>query len=561
MNKKYQDISTYFVSNKRQRNDVDENNSDASTTTTHFYGTNNNNGYEIIDNDVISVTIPPLSVSQHHDTTISISTYTDVIGLYVSNNAAKNNFSLLNRLLTKPWISPSNYNYPKIEQSGKRRSLSVSQATECVSRYAHTNSDVNILLNNINEQQQNENRRILASIIKCTLFLSRQNIAFRGNDENGILDDNNTNPGNFKSLVLFAADAGDQALQKYLNHHQKNATYLSWQTQNELVKICAMLIKNKLLNEVISTEKFYAIIADKTADISGTEKLSISIRFVSDENDISIKEVFLGFVALSDTTAADIAKAITTFIQASGLKIEKNRGQGYDGANVVAGRLGGVQKLIRDIVPRANYVHCSKHSLNLVLAVACKLQQIKIFFGLIKSIISFINGSSKRKSMLAKAIESTNNETKRRHLVKLCETRWVDKHTSIIVFKQVFFGFIIGLDYLVESSDSETSGLARSYGKALTDIDFVIPLIVANRVFCITKPYAEQLQKPTCDLLKCYQSMEHASTYLAELIYDDNQVNELYNEFTKFIELNEIDNCLSRAASRRYESVKDYFID
>ncbi|CAM4782204.1 unnamed protein product [Rotaria magnacalcarata] len=421
MNKKYKDISTYFVSNKRQRSDVDGNNSDAATITTHFYGTNNNNGSEIIDNDVISVTIPSLSATQHHDTTISIPAYTDDIGLYVSNNTAKNDFSLLNRLLTKPWIPPSNYNYPKIEQSGKTRSvcqhswlvryswlnyskmhqgiycrycvlfsrkcenqylgqlikkplrslkdateylsnhnecnyhkLSVSQATECVSRYAYTNSDVNILLNNINEQQQNENRRILASIIKCILFLSRKNIAFRGNDENGFSDDNNTNPGNLKSLVLFAADAGDQALQKHLNHHQKNATYLGWQTQNELVKICAMLIKNKLLNEVISTEKFYAIIADETADIS----------------------------ALSDTTAAGIAKAITTFIQASGLKIEKIRGQGYDGANVVAGRLGGVQKLIRDIVPRANYVHCSNHSLDLVLAVACKLQLIKIFFWL-----------------------------------------------------------------------------------------------------------------------------------------------------------------------------------
>ncbi|CAM4782201.1 unnamed protein product [Rotaria magnacalcarata] len=161
--------------------------------------------------------------------------------------------------------------------------------------------------------------------------------------------------------------------------------------------------------------------------------------------------------------------------------------------------------------------------------------------------------------MLAKAIESTNNETRRRYLVKLCETHWVDKHTSIM-FPHLF-GVIIGLDYLVESGDSETSGLARSYRKALTDIDFVIPLIVVNRVFCTTKPYAEQLQKPTCDLLKCYQSMEHPSTYLAELIYDDNQVNELYNKFTKFIELNEIDNCLSRTASRRYESVKDYFID
>ncbi|CAF3454261.1 unnamed protein product [Rotaria socialis] len=144
--------------------------------------------------------------------------------------------------------------------------------------------------------------------------------------------------------------------------------------------------------------------------------------------------------------------------------------------------------------------------------------------------------------MLAKIIESTNNEIKRRHLVKLCEIRWVDKHTSIIVFKQVFFGVIVGLDYLVESGDSETSGLARSYGKALTDIDLVMPLIIVNRVFCITKP----------------SGVNRGGT---ELIYDDNQVNELYNEFTKFIELNEIDNCLSRTASRRYESVKDYFID
>ncbi|CAM4989040.1 unnamed protein product, partial [Rotaria socialis] len=55
--------------------------------------------------------------------TISIPAYTDDIGLYVSNDTAKNDFSLLNRLLTKPWIPPSNYNYPKIEQSGRKRSV------------------------------------------------------------------------------------------------------------------------------------------------------------------------------------------------------------------------------------------------------------------------------------------------------------------------------------------------------------------------------------------------------------------------------------------------------
>ncbi|CAF1414505.1 unnamed protein product [Adineta steineri] len=73
--------------------------------------------------------------------------------------------------------------------------------------------------------------------------------------------------------------------------------------------------------------------------------------------------------------------------------------------------------------------------------------------------------------MLAKAIESTNNETKRRHLVKLCET-----------------------------------------------------------LFCITKPCTEQLQKSACDLLKCYQSIVQISRYLAEFLYDDKQLDELQNK-------------------------------
>ncbi|CAM2699800.1 unnamed protein product [Rotaria socialis] len=98
MNKKYkEDISTYFVSNKRQRSDVDENNSDASTTTTHFYGTNNNNGSEIIDNDVISVTIPSLSASPHHDTT-QVDQNGLVYGLFIDGKRCQNGiFTAVNR--------------------------------------------------------------------------------------------------------------------------------------------------------------------------------------------------------------------------------------------------------------------------------------------------------------------------------------------------------------------------------------------------------------------------------------------------------------------------------
>ncbi|CAF4097017.1 unnamed protein product, partial [Rotaria sordida] len=313
--KKHKDISTYFVSNKRPRSDVSENNSETSTTP-HFYNTNNNNSSEIIDNEAISVTASSLSASQNHGITIDILTHENDIGLYVSNNTTKNDFPLLNRLLTKPWIPPPNYIFPKIEQNGKKRSV-------CQHSW----------------------------LIKYS-WLSYSKI------HQGVY---------CRYCVLFSRQGGNQALGQFISkplRSLKNATeYLSnhdkcdyhkfsvsqatecisrWQTQNELINICARLIKNKLLNELINTQQFYAVIADETSDLSGTEELSISIRFVSDGNDVLIKEIFLGFVALPDTTAVGIAKVITTFIQASGLNTENIRGQGYDGANVVAGKLGGV---------------------------------------------------------------------------------------------------------------------------------------------------------------------------------------------------------------------------
>ena len=115
------------------------------------------------------------------------------------------------------------------------------------------------------------------------------------------------------------------------------------------------------------------------------------------------------------------------------------------------------------------------------------------------------------------------------------------------------------MDYLIENGDSETSSHATGYEKALTNTDFAVPLIIVNCVFCIIKPYAEQLQQPARDLLRCYESIEQASMYLTELIYDDNQLDELYNELINFIEINEINNCLSRVTSRRYQILRGFF--
>ena len=60
----------------------------------------------------------------------------------------------------------------------------------------------------------------------------------------------------------------------------------------------------------------YSILADKTADISGKEQLSIGLRFF-DEKANEIKEEFLGFVELEGLDARSIAKAIDDLVTKS----------------------------------------------------------------------------------------------------------------------------------------------------------------------------------------------------------------------------------------------------
>ncbi|CAF4138860.1 unnamed protein product [Rotaria magnacalcarata] len=185
MNKKYKDISTYFVTNKRPGGDTDENVSQPSTPDNFYNSGNDEDELEIHKNKEVSVTTPASPVNQNYNTAANLLVNDDDIGLYVSKQLAAEDFSLLNRLLTKPSTPPSNYVFTKVEQgvycrhcvlfSRQRayqtlgqliknplRSLkdaldylathdkcdyhkvSVTQATECISRYSHLNSDANI---------------------------------------------------------------------------------------------------------------------------------------------------------------------------------------------------------------------------------------------------------------------------------------------------------------------------------------------------------------------------------------------------------------------------------
>lgn len=77
------------------------------------------------------------------------------------------------------------------------------------------------------------NRLKIIPIIKTVIFCGRQSIALRGHRNNNILNanENNDEPeyndGNFRQLLRFRVDAGDEYLNNHSSSCEKNATYLS----------------------------------------------------------------------------------------------------------------------------------------------------------------------------------------------------------------------------------------------------------------------------------------------------------------------------------------------
>jgi hypothetical protein len=238
------------------------------------------------------------------------------------------------------------------------------------------------------------NRKKIFPIISSILFCGTQEIALRGKK---------SNEGNFNALINFRIEAGDNILLSHLESSPKNSKYISARVQNEIIDITGKIILSRITNYLVKSQSFFSILADETADISGTEQLSIGIRYISFESENPVvKEEFLGFVALTDMHAKIVAQSIIHFLRNFGLNLNNLVGQGYDGCSAMSGIHNGVQAIIKNEFPKAVFVHCSSHRLNLVINDLNKLQHVQNCVGSIRSIIKFFRLSPKRRKRIEK---------------------------------------------------------------------------------------------------------------------------------------------------------------
>ena len=152
-----------------------------------------------------------------------------------------------------------------------------------------------------------------------------------------------------------------------------------------------------------------------------------------------ICEIFTGFIPCNEGVSGEvISEKLLLSVENLSLDMSLCCGQRYDGAGDMAGKCSGAAARIMNKYPKAPYVHCGSHALNLFVALACNIHVVRNMMGYARVVSDFFNSSPKRFDFLAKEIKELTHSTRHIHLIDVCRTRWVARIDGQDVFIEVF---------------------------------------------------------------------------------------------------------------------------
>lgn len=357
-------------------------------------------------------------------------------------------------------------------------------------------------------------RDILKRLLDVALFLAGQNLPFRGHRENMLSE----NRGNFLELIellskydpVLREHVTKLELSKQSTSHKILTSYLSPTTQNEFILLLSGMVKERILNE-IKNAKYFSIIFDSTPDVSHIDQMSEVIRYVHIENKkVEVKESFLRYYELTGKKALDITQSILNAIEEDGLDITNCRGQGYDNASTMAGVHSGVQARIRELNPKALFVPCANHSLNLCgIHSFATVPSCVTFFGTLERLYVFFSSSTHRWDILLSKVEVT--------VKRLAETRWSAHYDAVKPVFKCFSKIVDAIEELCDSSETiDTRGAAQTLLPAVCDFSFLCYLYLWNSVLEEVNHTQKYLQTVGLSFEKCLFKMRNLKAFLVD---------------------------------------------
>ncbi|CAF1185961.1 unnamed protein product, partial [Didymodactylos carnosus] len=263
----------------------------------------------------------------------------------------------------------------------------------------------------------------------------------------------------------------------------------------EIISLVAKATKDKIL-DMVKNAMYFSVIVDCTPDVSHKEQMSIVARYVHIERaaegnnaSVEIKESFVEFINIVDTTGAKMTEEILNSLKQNDLSIMNLRGQGYDN--------GTNMRVVVDAVKGA-------------------IEIVK-FFSTIQTIYNFFSGSTKRwhifQSMCCKLTVKS-----------LSDTRWESRVKAVSALKTGLKGIYSALKEVVQlQKDSLTRITAESIAsKTLDNFEFICGLIIWHEVLTEINCTSKLLQSQSMDVKSAATALKRTTEFLVSRNCEDS---------------------------------------
>lgn len=345
------------------------------------------------------------------------------------------------------------------------------------------------------------NKKYLKLIIENILFLGKQCLLFRRNDQSI----SSVNKGNFLELLeIRAKDKGEQVFR--LMNSQLDF-YNSTQIQSDIVEIIKTEMLQDIVNE-INVSSAFSIICDETTDNASKGQLSVCVRYPQKTSKaVLIKERFLGFIDIEDMTGSLLHKSIKIYLQQIGVDFNKISGQAYDSTTNLRIKFNKIAAEFKKEEPRALYTHCYAHFFELAVIRFCKeVKELRGALNTLTSLFNIIHMSGEMLANFQNICKVSQNKTCKKHASQSC---WIVHDCTLLSVIDGLPEIIETLEF--ESSHSSNIRLADEMSDVLrlvSKFEFIFCLKFLYRVLSVTGILSRELQSETIDIFSLSSKVE-----------------------------------------------------
>lgn len=146
----------------------------------------------------------------------------------------------------------------------------------------------------------------------------------------------------------------------------------------------------------------------------------------------------------------------------------------------------GVHARIQEVAPKATYVHCNGHCLNLVISHSCASPEVYNVLDRPKYCCRTFLQSPKKSALLEKVVSNHfQDHPQRKALLDLCRTRWAEHHIAYQHFHQSYIFIVEALEVIGhhlhldiyedrKDWDSDARSEAQQVLLSIASFDFIV---------------------------------------------------------------------------------------